>query len=124
MYLVVTGILVGVGLVIRQWELLGLTAVIIGAVFLMTPTHVCRTCSHSWTSEPEEKVNTPAPEIPEPEVPCPRCGSLETSRLIHRRLKGATLLFGAMGAVFWIPIVIASWPFLKKRECAACGQRW
>jgi len=110
-------VLLGTGVAVDQLELFALTAIIIGVIVLLAHSYRCRGCGERWSPRQRRPMIIAGQEPPD--QPCPRCGSLETYKLEHRRFKAATMLLQSLAAVAFLV-----WPLMTKRQCAQCGTRF
>ena len=105
------------GAVTGERDLFMLMIAIVGGILLLSRENRCRACGERWRGGREPIA--PEDAVEAPDVPCPRCGSLETERLTRRREKATTLLVNML-----VPPLLFVWPFLPKRKCGSCGHQW
>lgn len=105
------------GAITGERELFMLMIAIVGGILLLSNENRCRACGERWRGGDEPIAPEDAIELPD--VPCPKCGSLETERLTRRREKATTLLVNMV-----VPPLLFVWPFLPKRKCGSCGHQW
>lgn len=111
-----TLLLLTAGALTGQQTLFLLTLAIVAATVLAAPNRRCAQCGERWregaTAVEEDAVETP-------DVPCPGCGSSETSRIDRRRESAITLLVNLA-----LPPLVVLWPFLHRRRCSDCRHEW
>lgn len=113
----------GLGVAVSQPVLAMSTIAASALIAAVTPSHRCRQCAERWYAS-DAPVRQPDPPAPLPsdtvDAHCPKCGSVEYHRLIHRRLRASALFMTFIAPLI---VLIPLWLVAPKWQCDSCGHR-